>query len=73
MRRFLLFSIATLLFITACNDTKKPNARNFTKAIDQYLAKHGDTCTVIVQQFPIDVTLSEQKKQYGIRAKAGGS
>jgi hypothetical protein len=69
MRSLLLIPIATLLFITACNDTKKPNARNFTKAIDQYLAKHGDACTVIVRQFPVDVPLLEQKEQYGIGLK----
>jgi hypothetical protein len=69
MRRLLLISIATLLFITACNGTKKTNARNFTKAIDQYIAKHGDVCTAIVRQFPIDVPLSEQKEQYGIGSK----
>jgi hypothetical protein len=69
MRRLLLISIATLLFITACNDSKKPNERNFTKAINQYLAKHGDACTAIVRQFPMDVPLSEQKEQYGIGPK----
>jgi hypothetical protein len=69
MRRLLLISIATLLFITACNGTKKTNARNFTKAIDQYIAKYGDVCTAIVRQFPIDVPLSEQKEQYGIGSK----
>jgi len=69
MRRLLLISIATLLFITACNDTKKPNARNFARAVDQYLAKHGDACTAIIGQFPIDVPLSEQKEQYGIGSK----
>jgi len=69
MRRILLISIATLLFITACNGTKKPNERNFTKAINQYLAKHGDACTAIVRQSPMDVPLSEQKEQYGIGPK----
>ncbi len=66
MRRLVLISIATLLFVTACNDTKKPNARNFAKAINQYLAKHGNVCTAINGQFPMDVPLSRQKEQYGI-------
>jgi hypothetical protein len=69
MRRLHLISIATLLFITACNGTKKPDARNFTIAINQYLAKHGDMCTAIVSQFPVDVPQREQKEQYGVGPK----
>jgi hypothetical protein len=69
MRGLLLISVAGCLFLVACNGVKKPSTRNFTKAINQYLAKHGDACTTIVRQFPIDVPLSEQKEQYGIEPK----
>jgi hypothetical protein len=69
MRRLHLISIATLFFITACNGAKKPDARNFTIAINRYLAKHGDVCTVIVSQFPVDVPQREQKEQYGVGPK----
>ena len=58
-----------LFFIAACNGTKKPDAKNFTIAINQYLAKHGDVCTAIVPQFPVDVPQREQKGQYGIGPK----
>lgn len=38
---------------------------NFTKAINQYLAKHGQECTFFAQTFPIDIPASELKDQYG--------
>ncbi|MCU1323454.1 MAG: helicase, superfamily [Acidobacteriaceae bacterium] len=66
MRSFYLVSIAGLLLLTACNDAKKPSDGNFTKAINQYLAKHGEACTVIGRQFPADVPEAEQQAQYGI-------
>ncbi len=69
MRRLYLASIAGLLTLTACNDTRKPSHPNFRNAIDQYLAKHGEACTVIGRQFPIDVPRSEQNEQYGTAPK----
>jgi hypothetical protein len=66
MRSFYLVSIAGLLFLTACSDAKKPNDGNFTKAIDQYLTKHGEACTVIGRQFPIDIPASKPTDQYGL-------
>jgi len=66
MRYLSMVPIAGLLFLAACNDIKKPNAVNFTKAINQYLAKHDGACTVIGHQFPIDVPKTEQNDQYGI-------
>ncbi len=69
MRSFYLVSIAGLLALTACTSTKSPSDTNFTKAINEYLTKHGEACTVIGRQFPIDVPRSEQKEQYGIGLK----
>jgi hypothetical protein len=65
MRHFYLVSIAGLLFLAACNDAKKPSETNLTKAIDQYLTKHGEACTVIGRPFPIDVSEPEQRLQSG--------
>lgn len=65
MRRFFLVSIAGLLFLTACSDAKKASSANFTKAINQYLTKHGEACTVIGRQFPVDVPESERRLQSG--------
>jgi hypothetical protein len=67
MHRFCLISIISLLFLTACNDAKKPSETNLTKAIDQYLTIHGEACTVIGRPFPIDVPESEQRLQSGTR------
>jgi hypothetical protein len=65
MHRFCLISIISLLFLTACSDEKKRSDANFAKAINQYLTKHGDVCTVVGRGFPVDVPKSEQGDQYG--------
>lgn len=69
MRSLYLVSIVGLLFFVACTDVKKASDANFTKAINQYLSKHGDACTVIGHPFPIDVPRSEQIEQYGLGPK----
>jgi hypothetical protein len=65
MRRLFLISIAGLLSLTACSDSKKPSDANFTKAINEYLAKHGQACTIIGREFPVDVSKPEQRLQSG--------
>jgi hypothetical protein len=69
MRKLLLVSAAGCLFLAACNNIKKPSSGNLTRAINLYLAKHGDVCTAIVPQFPVDVPRRKQKEQYGIGPK----
>lgn len=66
MRSLYLVPIAGLLLLAACNGIEKPGDANFRKAINQYLTKHGEACTVIGHQFPIDVPRSEQSGQFGI-------
>jgi hypothetical protein len=69
MRSLFLIPIAGLFFLAACNDAKKPSNANFTVAINQYLTKHGEACTVIGGQFPIDIPKSEQHDQSGTGSK----
>jgi hypothetical protein len=69
MRRFFLISFAGVVFLTACNDVKKPSEGNFRKAINQYLSKHGKACTWIGRPFPIDVSESELRLQSGTSAQ----
>ena len=69
MRCFQIVPIAGLLILTACNSTKQPSAENFARAIDRYLTKHGEACTMIGRQFPIDIPRPEQIEQYGVRPK----
>ena len=66
MRFLSLAFIAGMLALTACNSTKKPSDGNFKKAINQHLAKHGEACTMIGREFPVDVTESEQRLQSDI-------
>jgi hypothetical protein len=66
MRRVSLIWSAGLLVLIACNSTKKPSNENFTNAINQYLAKHGEACTSIGRQFPIDIPASKPTDQYGL-------
>jgi hypothetical protein len=69
MRWFHFVSIASLATLIACNSAKNPSDANFTTAINGYLAKHGEACTVIGRQFPIDLPRSGQSEQYGIGPK----
>jgi hypothetical protein len=65
MHRFFLLSFAGVVFLAACNDVKKPSDGNFRKAINQYLEKHGKACTWIGRPFPVDVSVPEQRLQFG--------
>lgn len=67
--RCLVILTVVALLLTACSDLKTPSDANFTKAIDQYLANHGETCTAIGRSFPIDVPESEQRLQSGTAAE----
>jgi hypothetical protein len=69
MRSIGFISIAGLLLFAACSSTRKPSDANFTKAINQYLAKQGEACTVLNRQFPLDLPEREQKEPYGIGPK----
>jgi hypothetical protein len=65
VRKLSLISIAALVFLSACNTARKPSYENFAKVINEYLAKHGEACTSIGRQFPIDIPASAQQSQYG--------
>lgn len=65
MRRICLISIVVLALI-ACNSARKPSGANFMKAINQYLAKHGEVCTLINRDLPIDIPKSQR---YAIEAQ----
>lgn len=66
MRKSILLTVAVLIMLAGCNNEKKPDAANFTKAIHQYLTKHGQVCVLVDQTLPANVTLPEQKQPTGI-------
>ena len=65
MRYFLLISFIAAFLLTACDSRKKPSSSVFTTEINQYLERHGRSCTSIGRQFPIDIPASAQQSQYG--------
>ena len=69
MRSFLLVCISASLLLTSCNDAKKPSDANLIGAINQYLSRHGEACSSINRQFPVDVPRSQPNDQYGIGSK----
>jgi hypothetical protein len=60
MRSFLLIPATGFILLVACNDTRKPTNANFTNAVNQYLDRHGQACTLIGPQFPVDIPRSQQ-------------
>ena len=60
MRSFLLIPATGFILLVACNDTRKPTNANLTAAVNQYLNHHGQACTLIGPQFPIDIPRSQQ-------------
>jgi hypothetical protein len=69
MRNRIVLPLVALLALSGCSSEKKPNAANFTRAINQYLAGQGQECTYFAQTFPIDVSTSELKDQSGTPAQ----
>jgi len=69
MRKISIAMLTGILLVTGCNSAKKPSNANFRKAINQYLAMHGQACTWIGQAFPVDVSESELKSNFGISSK----
>jgi len=60
MRNFLLIPATGFILLVACNDIRKPTSANFTVAVNQYLDHHGQACTLIGPQFPVDIPRSQQ-------------
>jgi hypothetical protein len=69
MRNLTYAMFAGILLLTGCNNIQKPNDTNFKNAINRYLRTHGQACTWIGQAFPVDVSESQQKSEFGIAAK----
>jgi hypothetical protein len=66
MSRFHSGRFAVLFLLAACNSARVQDDANFTKAINEFLTKHGEACTVIGRDFPIDLYRSEQKNSMGL-------
>lgn len=60
MRTLRLIAVAALVLLSACNDAGKASSTNFTTAINRYLEHHGQACTLIGPEFPVDLPRSQQ-------------
>jgi hypothetical protein len=60
MRTLRLIAAAALVLFSACNDARKPTSATFTAAVNRYLEHHGQACTLIGPQFPVDIPRSRQ-------------
>jgi hypothetical protein len=69
MRIIVVISIAAVALLVSCNGARKPSRAHFAEAINQYLARHGQTCTLIGRQFPVDLPRSEVNNPSGIGTK----
>jgi hypothetical protein len=69
MRILAVISIATVALLVSCKDARKPSRAHFTAAVNQYLTRHGQTCTLIRRQFPVDLPRSELNNPSGIVTK----
>jgi hypothetical protein len=59
--KHILFSASVFVLLTACSNgssVKEANEANFTKALNDYLAKRGDLC-LAKTEWPVNVTRQE--------------
>jgi hypothetical protein len=66
LRGFSFVLISCPFFLLGCNSARKPDSTNFTRAINQYLDKQGQTCTSLGHEFPIDIPRTAPKGEYGL-------
>ncbi len=69
MRRICFALFTGVLFLTACKSSHEPGDADLSKAINLYLQTHDRPCTWIGQSFPVEVSDSQQKANFGIAAK----
>ncbi|WP_260706574.1 hypothetical protein [Edaphobacter flagellatus] len=69
MRRLCFALFTGILFLTACKKSHEPGDADLRKAINLYLQTHDKPCTWIGQPFPVDLSDSQQKANFGIAAK----
>ena len=69
MRILPLVPVAAVALLVSCNGVRKPSNANFTAAINQYLAKHGEVCALVGRAFPVDVPRSAPNDPSAIGSK----
>ncbi len=60
MRQWTVFIASSLIFVSGCNSSKKPNEANLRNAIDQYLPMQDRACVTVDGQFPHDVPVGDK-------------
>ncbi len=60
MRKWTVAVVFSLILLSGCSSSKKPNAANLSSAIDQYLPMQNRACVTLDGQFPHDVPLGDK-------------
>src|SRR5271170_6578428 len=58
-----------VLLLTACASKKDANEKNFSEALNSYLAKKGQLCLGIPSTWPVDLNEAERRSGMGTAAE----
>jgi hypothetical protein len=59
------------LFLVSCASKNEANGKNFSEALNSYLAKKGQLCLGIPSAWPVDVNEAERRSGMGTAAEMG--
>jgi len=62
-------TLFSLLLLVSCASNKDANEKNFSEALNSYLAKKGQTCLGIPTAWPVDVNEAERRSGMGRAAE----
>jgi len=69
MRQWKVLIASSLVVLSGCSSSKKPNETNLRNTIDQYLPTQNRACVTVDGQFPIDVPAANWNDPSGQAAK----
>ena len=62
-------TLFSLLVLVSCASKKDANEKNFSEALNSYLAKKGQLCLGIPSAWPVDLNESERRSGMGRAAE----
>src|SRR5271163_1643903 len=61
--------VFSVLLLVSCANKKDANEKNFSEALNSYLAKKGQLCLGIPSAWPVDVNEAERRSGMGTAAE----